>query len=1040
MTIEHPHIDHRAGDAGRQAQRGVPHVRSLFAEDGAQQLLFRGHRAFALGRDLAAQDVTRLDFGADGDDARLVEVAQGFLTDVRDIASDFLRPELGVAGHDLELLEVDRGEDVVTHDALRDQDRVLEVVAIPRHEGDKGVAAQSQFAEVGRGTVRDHVADLDLVTHAHDRALVDAGRLVRTLELGQAIDVDARTTGIGLVGGAHHDPGAVDLLDDTVALGDHNGAGVDGHDRLHAGADQRRVGLYQRHGLTLHVGAHQRAVGVIVFEEGNEGGGDRHDLLRRHVHHVDVGLGQQLRFTVDPARDQIIDDLAVLQLDVGLGDDVLGLFHRRNIDDVVRGLAVLDPTVGAFDEAVLVHPGVRRQRVDQADVRAFRRFDRADPAVVGRVHVADFKARALTRQTARSKRRQATLVGDFRQRVGLVHELGQLRRPEEFAHGGGRRLGVDQVVRHDRVDIDRGHALLDGALHPQQADAVLVLQQLTDRTHPAVAQVVDVVDLTLTILQADQDLQDLEDVVLAQHADFVADFRGFEAHVHLHAADRAEVVALRVEEQGVEHRFGGFRGRRLARAHHAIDVEQCFFAAAVLVHAQGVAHVGTDRDVVDVQDVEGGEAVLDQQVDGGGVQLVTGLGVDLAVLHIDRIGSQIFGDQGIRGQRQSLGRVPQLLGRAGTDLGASGGHDLTGVGVDQVELRLHTAPALGLVGGDPGIAALLVGHGLVEGLEDLLAVHAQRHQEGRGGQLAAAVDTDEHNVLGVELEVQPRPAIGNDPRGEQQLARAVRLALVVVEEDAWRTVHLRDDHTLGAVDGEGALVRHERDIAHVDVLLLDVLDRAGARFLVGLKHDQAQLDLERRGIGHVALDAFLDVILGRLEFIRDVFQHGAFVEVLDREDGLEDRLDALIDTVARARLALQELFVRGALHLDQVRHLHRFRDAAEGFADTLFAGERRGGGDLSREGETVEGFGHSCFPISRPGGPHSKQRPAAADGGPGPYGCRCPPSIAGRRPRRSGHQSCRLPWGGARLRTGRRATDRASALSRGLVTEFCGTG
>jgi hypothetical protein len=147
---------------GRQTQAGVADVRSLLAEDGAQQLLFRRHRAFALRRDLAAQDVARLDLGADRHDAGLVEVAQGFLADVRDVAGDLFRPQLGVAGHDLELLDVDRGEDVVAHDALRDQDRVFEVVAVPRHEGDEGVAAQSQFTEVGRRAVGDHVADLHL--------------------------------------------------------------------------------------------------------------------------------------------------------------------------------------------------------------------------------------------------------------------------------------------------------------------------------------------------------------------------------------------------------------------------------------------------------------------------------------------------------------------------------------------------------------------------------------------------------------------------------------------------------------------------------------------------------------------------------------------------------------------------------------------------------------------------------------------------------------------------------------------------------------
>ena len=91
-----------------------------------------------------------MHLGADVDDARLVEVAQRFLADVRDVAGDVFRAQLGVARHDFELLDVDRGEDVVLHDALGDEDRVLVVVAVPGHERDERVLAQRQLAQIGR--------------------------------------------------------------------------------------------------------------------------------------------------------------------------------------------------------------------------------------------------------------------------------------------------------------------------------------------------------------------------------------------------------------------------------------------------------------------------------------------------------------------------------------------------------------------------------------------------------------------------------------------------------------------------------------------------------------------------------------------------------------------------------------------------------------------------------------------------------------------------------------------------------------------------
>ncbi len=72
-----------------------------------------------------------------------------------------------------------------------------------------------------------------------------------------------------------------------AARGD-RGARVARDRRLHAGADERRLGLHERHRLALHVRAHQRAVGVVVLQERDERGGDRDELLGRDVHDVDL--------------------------------------------------------------------------------------------------------------------------------------------------------------------------------------------------------------------------------------------------------------------------------------------------------------------------------------------------------------------------------------------------------------------------------------------------------------------------------------------------------------------------------------------------------------------------------------------------------------------------------------------------------------------------------------------------------------------------------------------------------------------------------
>ena len=136
-----------------------------------------------------------------------------------------------------------------------------------------------------------------------------------------------------------------------------------------------------------------------------------------------------------------------------------------------------------------------------------------------------------------------------------------------------------------------------------------------------------------------------------------------------------------------------------------------------------------------------------------------------------------------------------------------------------------------------------------------------------------------------------------------------RLALVVVEEHARRAVHLRDDHALGAIHDEGAVRGHERHVAHVNVLLLDVLDRLGLGVRIDFKHDQAQRHLEGRRKGHAALLAFVHVELRLLEFIAHEFQHGLAGKIGNREYRLEDGLQAIVDASAGGFLHLQKLVV-----------------------------------------------------------------------------------------------------------------------------------
>ena len=161
----------------------------------------------------------------------------------------------------------------------------------------------------------------------------------------------------------------------------------------------------------------------------------------------------------------------------------------------LRELALVHLAIGRDQEAVFVHSGVNAQTGDQADVGAFRRFDRADAAIVRDMYVAHLETGALAVEAARSQGAQAPLVRQLRERVRLIDDLAQLAAAEEILNSRRNALGVDQRARRHVLLVADAHAFLDGAPELEEALAQLVGRQLIDGAQAAVAEVVDVVDV-----------------------------------------------------------------------------------------------------------------------------------------------------------------------------------------------------------------------------------------------------------------------------------------------------------------------------------------------------------------------------------------------------------------------------------------------------------------------------------------------------------------------------------------------------------------
>ncbi len=260
---------------------------------------------------------------------RLVKTVQLGFCQIADVACDFLVTQFGIAGNHGQLFDMDRRITIVRHHFFGNQNRILKVVAIPRHERDQHVLAQCQFAQVSRRTIGQYVATRNVITTLDDRTLVDVGVLVRTRVLDQVVDVHTHFTGLVLVViDANHHTIGINMIDNTTPFCLHCRAGVNRYSTFNTRTNQRFFRAQAWHGLTLHVGAHQRPVGVIVFQEWNQRGRHGNDLRRRHVHVMHIFRRSQHGFTGFTAGDQIILEATFfVQHGVGLGDHIVAFLN-----------------------------------------------------------------------------------------------------------------------------------------------------------------------------------------------------------------------------------------------------------------------------------------------------------------------------------------------------------------------------------------------------------------------------------------------------------------------------------------------------------------------------------------------------------------------------------------------------------------------------------------------------------------------------------------------------------------------------------------
>ena len=181
---------------------------------------------------------------------------------------------------------------------------------------------------------------------------------------------------------------------------------------------------------------------------------------------------------------------------------------------------------------------------------------------------------------------------------------------------------------------------------------------------------------------------------------------------------------------------------------------------------------------------------------------------------------------------------------------------------------------------------------LSNSVEDLVGAPAERLQQDGDVLAALAVDPHADGVLLVDVELEPRATARDDLRDVDVLVGG--LVGLPAEVDARRADELGDHDTLGAVDDEGALVGHHGEVAHEDLLLLD---------LAGHLVDEGGLDEQGPREGDVLVAALLLGALLLTELVAAEVELELLGEVLDRADLFEDLLDPFIRAANRTTRA-----------------------------------------------------------------------------------------------------------------------------------------
>src|SRR5690606_28859292 len=152
---------------------------------------------------------------------------------------------------------------------LGNNNRILEVVTLPRHVSHQQVPSKGKLTIIGCITLNERLTFGDAITFSYQWCVVDTGVLVGSSELHQAVCFYFIIKVYGALFFRNivldDNFSCIYKLHHTVTFSGNQRAGIQSDAAFQTGSNYWRFGAHQRYGLALHVGTHQSTVSIIVL-------------------------------------------------------------------------------------------------------------------------------------------------------------------------------------------------------------------------------------------------------------------------------------------------------------------------------------------------------------------------------------------------------------------------------------------------------------------------------------------------------------------------------------------------------------------------------------------------------------------------------------------------------------------------------------------------------------------------------------------------------------------------------------------------------